>query len=109
MTTTLLDLTEGWTQEVGPFTLKSNLTPIDLTGLTVALVLKTNRGQEVSVATRVPTQTGGAIGQAYFTPDTEALVAANSPYTVHWQLTDTGGKVAFVPNGQADRINVYAP
>jgi len=40
----LLELTENWTDELGPFTLKNDGVAVDLAGLIVTLVLRDDLG-----------------------------------------------------------------
>mgnify|MGYP001324403865 CR=1 FL=1 len=101
---TLLTITEGWTQELGPFTLEIDDVAVDLTGWTVALILREKNGTQVaSPDTRVDNDP--TTGDVYWTPDgTEA--AAESPYSLHWQVTDGDGKVVYFPNTMADKVIV---
>jgi len=109
----LFDVVEGWTQELGPFVLRADGTPITLTGLTVTLLL---RGHGDADETAIP---GGQIrvaadqsadpGEVYYTPADGDLVNASSPYTIRWRITDSNGDHAYVPNGPADTLLVYRP
>jgi len=108
----ILDVVEGWTQELGPFMLRADGSPITLTGLTVTLIL---RGHGDTEETEIPSgqirvaDQGTDPGEAYFTPVAGDLVNASSPYTIRWRLTDGNGDHAYVPNGPADTITVYRP
>lgn len=105
----LLEIVEGWTDELGPFTLKADGTAIDLTGLTVELVLKGRDGVAVTTTGNTRVDDDETTGQVYYQPDADDLTNVGSPYTVHWKVTDGAGDVVFFPNGAADSIVVFKP
>lgn len=105
----LLEIVEGWTGELGPFTLKADGVAVDLTGMTVGLVLKKRAGETVSTLGNTRVDDAPNTGRVYYAPDADDMVNALSPYTVHWQVTDGVGKVVFFPNGAADTIVVFKP
>ena len=108
---TLLTITEGWTQTLDAFTLKANGTALSLTGLTVTMVLKDRNGDAVDTdgdLTPDPDQ-GTNPGVIRYTPDAADFVAAKSPYTVRFKVVDGDGAIAFFPNGEADQIVVVKP
>ncbi len=112
----LLSLTDGWTQQLGPFTLKVDNVPVNLGGFTVAMILHDPTGALVTPGGTVtvdPDQVNNP-GQVYYQPVATDFVyssafpyAHQQPYTLHWKVTDLANKVVFFPNGQADFINVY--
>lgn len=115
----LVDIVEGWTQELEPFRLWSDGAPVDLTGLTVDLVVKDKDGTDVPITrskVRVDsdqtwdavTETGGR-GKIYLTPTDGPFTNALSPYTIRAKVTDGSGKIAFWPNGAPDTIVVFKP
>ncbi len=104
----LLSVTEGWTGRLGPFVLKVDGTPQNLTGLTVALMLRGRNGELVTTTgdTELANQTTTP-GGVYWDPDAADLAYRQSPYRMHFQVTDGDGKTVFFPNGQPDEIAVY--
>ncbi len=107
---TILEVVEGWTQELGPFTLRIDGDPFPggLDGFTVALVLKGKTGTVVTADTRADDDQSANPGQVFYTPATDDLVAAESPYSMHWKVTDGNGKVVFFPHTKGDRLIVNA-
>ena len=105
----LLDIVEGWTGELGPFTLKADGTAVDLTGLTVALILRDRSGTAVTTAGDTRVHGTPTSGQVYYRPDAADMTAALSPYSAHWQVTDGSGYVVYFPNAAADTIVVFTP
>jgi hypothetical protein len=103
----LLDLTEGWTGPL-PFTLKADGTAVNLTGMTVTMVLKDNAGNDVTTTGDVVITTA-ASGLVTYTPDATDLLASGSPYTVRFQVVDGSSQTVFFPNGQPDEIKVWKP
>lgn len=105
----LLEIVEGWTGELGPFTLKADGVAVDLTGMTVALVLKDKDGAAVDTTGDTRVSGTPTSGKVYYAPGAADMTNAASPYTVHWSVTDAFGKVVFFPNGAADTIVVFKP
>jgi hypothetical protein len=106
----LLRIVEGWTAELGPFTLMADGVPINLTGLTVELELRpAGSTAYVDTAGNVRVDDDTTTGRVYYKPDAADFVAANSPYAMHWKVTDGDGNVVFFPNVGADLVNVYVP
>lgn len=104
----LLDVVEGWTDELGPFTLKADGVAVDLTGLTVALVLTDVYGATVTVAGTTRVDGTPSTGRVYYTPAAGDLRNALQPYKLRWRVTD-GADVVFFPNAAADTIAVFKP
>jgi len=110
----LFSIVEGWTKELGPFTLKIDGVPPSLLGMTVALQLRpVKRPGLFSDGTgdvRLAQTTDAlASGQVYYKPDAEDFTAAHSPYTLRWKVTDGNSDVVFFPNDAADTIVVQLP
>ena len=105
----LLDIVEGWTGELGPFTLKADGTAVDLTGMTVELILKDRSGTVVTTSGDTRVHGTPTTGQVYYQPDAADMTSAASPYSVHWKVTDGSGYVVFFPNSAADTIVVFKP
>jgi hypothetical protein len=103
--TKLLDVVEGWTEELGPFALLADGVAIDPTPYTVTLLLRDRFGAAVTTTSKTRTATAGA----YFTPAAGDLLAAKSPYHLHWKVVDGSGAVVFFPDAEADRIVVHRP
>lgn len=110
----LFTLTEGWTKELGPFTIRLNGAPLDLTGLTVELMLRpllTETYSTTAGEVRVDTdQVGMGKGQVYWKPDAADIKRAYSPYSVRWKLTDGQGNSIYVPNSTlGDTVEIVLP
>lgn len=110
----LTDITEGWTQELGPFTLLVDGAALDLTGFTVEAELRNDIGTAItSGSVRVASsQSTTGKGQVYYTPSAADLVwriggREFTPYSLRWKVTDGGGAVVFFPNGARDIIRVF--
>jgi hypothetical protein len=106
-----IDITEGWTQELPAFTLRMNGAPIELTGMTVALIVKPKKSNiaiDTSGDTRIdPDQSGAGKGKVYYKPDATDVKATRSPYLMRWKITDSAGNVVFAPHAKADVLNVH--
>lgn len=107
----LFEVVEGWTQELGPITLKMDGVALDLTGLTVVLALRGNDDQVITIAgsTRVASNQVTEKGHVYYTPAAADLTRAKSPINIRWKVTDGAGTIVFFPNAAADQIVVYEP
>lgn len=104
----LLDVVEGWTDELGPFTLKADGVAVDLTGMTVALVLTDVLGATVTIAGSTRVDSDPTTGKVYYQPTAADLTNALQPYKLRWRVTD-GADVVFFPNAAADTIAVFKP
>jgi hypothetical protein len=105
----MFKITEGWTTELGPFTLKNGGVAYNLDGMTVTLMLRGKGGILLEVPTgqiRKAVQAGGTVGQVYYKPLATDLDAEHSLYTVRWQVVDGADDVVFFPNGDPDYIEV---
>ena len=103
----LVEVVEGWTGRL-LFTLKSNGVAFNGTGMTLSgLALKGSDGVAVDVTGQFDWVAAGS-GTVYYDPAAGELLAAKSPYSVHYEVTSAGKKVYF-PNGAPGYINVYAP
>jgi uncharacterized phiE125 gp8 family phage protein len=91
-----LQLVEGWTGPIDE-TLKSNGVAVDLTGMTVELILQKATGAPVDTTGDVTVVTP-ASGLVRYSPDAADLVAAETPHVARWKVTDGGGKVVFFPH-----------
>lgn len=98
-------LVEGQTGPVDK-QLKVDGVALNLTGFTVALVLKTRAAVAVNTAGKVAVFDAAA-GKVRYNPGATDLTAANSPYRAHWQVTDGVSKVHFFPSGEAEIWTVH--
>jgi hypothetical protein len=109
----LVTIVEGWTDELGPFTLRKNGQPINLTDITVTLRLRPVQGTVYSDTVgdvRVEADQTTKPGQVYFKPDANDFSARKSPYSVRWQLVDASNNTRYIPNSKApDTIEVVKP
>lgn len=104
----LTELVEGWSGAL-PFTLNADGLPVDLTGMTVFLVLKDCEGTTIKDTTAGITLTLSTGGQLEYAPSTstgDLFLAARTPYTIRFRVKDALSKVVYFPNGDADLITV---
>jgi hypothetical protein len=102
---TLTEIVEGWTGAL-PFTLKADGTAINLTGLTVAIVLKDCHDYVVKNSTSGISVTGSTSGQVEYAPSSSDFAANRSAYRVRFKVTDSTGRIVYFPNGAANLIQV---
>ncbi|HEV8639640.1 MAG TPA: hypothetical protein VGV13_00900 [Methylomirabilota bacterium] len=88
------------------FQLRADGTALDLSGKTLALLLKDRNGASISVTTSIVTSASGVVR---YSPAASDLEAEKSPYSAHWKVTDSTGKDLFCPNGAPDRWSVFRP
>lgn len=108
MSAPLVSIVEGWTGAL-PFTLKADGTPVDLTGMTVKIVLKASDGTLVKDTTEGITVTASTAGQLEYAPSSSSgdLFLSNStPYRVRFQVTDALTKKVYFPNDEEELIEV---
>ena len=104
----LYDVVEHWTGRL-TFTLKLNGATFDGTGYTVQdCFLISATGNRVNMATKFGWATQ-ASGIAYIDPADGDLKAAESPYTVRFQIRDAASKDVFFPNEEPEKIKVRVP
>jgi hypothetical protein len=90
------------------FQLLDDGVPIDLSGMTVTLLLQDRLGATVSTTAMV-TVTSAAAGEVDFTPSTTAFfTVANGPYYARFKLVNSTGGVSYVPNGLRERWTIVA-
>lgn len=95
------DIVEGTS---GPleFQLLENGVAIDLTTITVTLLLEDRTGTTVSSPGTV-TVTDAMTGKVTLTPtNTAVFVASSGPYFARWKLTTTTPTVFYVPSSNRD-------
>lgn len=101
------DIVEGWTGNLD-FQLKSDGAVVNLTGMTVELILTDKDGAAITTAGNI-TVFDAANGKVRYIPDAADLDDAKSPYTARWKVTDGAGKIVFFPNGVSDVYLVRRP
>lgn len=105
----LCEVVEGWTDAL-PFTLEADGTPIDLTGLTVTLYLKDNRGTFIHSGTSAVTVLGaaGTSGAVSYTPQsTGELLSKRTPYKIRFKIsTANSSQIVYFPNIDEDILKV---
>jgi hypothetical protein len=96
-----IDVTEGWT---GPldFALMADGAPLNLSGLTIELVLRDRDDALITTTGWAATFGAPTEGRVRVSPTADALVHAVTPHRAHFKITDGGGKVVFFPGGDAD-------
>lgn len=111
----LTDITEGETQELGPFTLKVDGAAIDATGFTVVPEFRNDLGIKVTAVGTVrlaDNQSTTGKGKFYYTPVAADFTWRLGPsefvtYLVRWKVTDGAGTVVFFPNGAHGQFRVF--
>jgi uncharacterized phiE125 gp8 family phage protein len=91
-----LILVEGHTGVIDE-TLKTNGTAVDLTGMTVALLLQTANGTPVPTLGNVTVPSPSA-GLVRYSPAATDLVAIDTPHVARWKVIDAGGHIVFFPS-----------
>jgi len=91
-----LKLVEGHTGVIDE-TLKTNGTAVDLTGMTVTLLLQTAEGTPVPTLGNVTVPSPSA-GLVRYSPAATDLVAADTPHVARWKVIDAGGHIVFFPS-----------
>ena len=95
------DIVVGTTNDI-KFQLLDNGAPIDLTGITVTLLLEDRTGTTVASPGTVSV-TDATNGKVSLTPtNATVFVSANGPYYARWKLVDFTGKIGFVPSSTRD-------
>lgn len=114
MSNLLLSIANGWTAPLGPFTILADGVAVDLTGMTVEIVIRRPSGALVTplgTLTPDPDQVTNRGQVTYFPLATDFTWTTggqvHQPYRLHFRVTDSLSKVAYFPNGDADEIAVY--
>jgi hypothetical protein len=110
----LFSVAPGWTGILGPFTLKVDGEPINLSGMTVTPILRTASGALVTPTGIVEILDQNTNpGQVMYAPGEDDFVFECGCYatvqtcTIRWKVTDSADKVVYFPNGKPDSIAVY--
>lgn len=104
----IVSIVEGWTGAL-PFTLLADGSPVDLSGLTVKIVLKNAAGTTVKDTTAGITVTSATGGQVEYVPTSSSgdlFVASQTPYRVRFRVTDATPRSVYFPNDEEDLIEV---
>jgi hypothetical protein len=101
------EYTAGWTAPIEHSLLHDGAT-FNGAGMTPAIILTDKNGAAVSVSGSVA-WANSAVSRVRYSPAAADLVAAKSPYKMHWKVTDGAGKIAFYPQGAPIMLTVYAP
>lgn len=108
MSAPLMSIVEGWTGAL-PFTLLADGSPVDLTGLTVTVVIKDASGTIVKNGSSGVTVTASTAGQVEYLPSTSSgdlFLSASTPYRVRFRVTDAVTRSVYFPNDEEDLIEV---
>jgi len=105
MITPLTEVVEGWTGAL-PFTLNADGDPVDLTGMTVTIVLKDCDGTVINNSSSGITVTNATGGEVTYAPTSAAFVALKTPYKIRFRVVDALNKTVFFPNEDEDLIPV---
>lgn len=106
----LTEVVEGWSGAL-PFTLNADDVPIDLTGMTVQIILRTSRGvlvKDTSSGLTISSSesTAGRLSYSPATSSGNLFLVQHTPYQVRFRVTDALQKVVFFPNADPDLIKV---
>lgn len=105
MITPLTEVVEGWTGAL-PFTLKADGVAVDLTGMTVSIVLKNALGTSIKDSTAGVTVTNATGGTVEYAPSSSDFVAAHTPYKLRFRVVDALTKTVYFPNVDEDLLVV---
>ena len=108
MSIPLMSVVEGWTGAL-PFTLLADGSPVDLTGLTVHIVLKSADGVTVKDTTAGITVTASTAGQLEYAPSSSSgdlFLVSQTPYRVRFRVTDALSKKVYFPNDEEELVEV---
>ena len=103
-----LDIVQGWTEAI-EYQLSADGSPVNLNGMTVVFLLYPTFATTPKTLTGSVALTDAAAGKVTFTPGASDLKAADSPASIRWKVTDTGGNVAFFPRDLAEVWNIQLP
>lgn len=108
MSQPLISIVEGWSAPLR-VTLLVDEVPVDLTGLTVKIVLKNNAGTIIKDTTEGVSVTASTAGQVEYSPATSSgdlFLSASTPYKVRFRVTDALSKSYYHPSDEEDLIEV---
>ena len=111
----LFEVTEGWTEPLGPFTLLADGVPMSLTGKITTIVLRRASGTLVTPGGTVvpdPDQITNP-GQLMYLPHANDFIWESNlhtnaqTYQLHWKVVDGAQKVAYFPSGEPAEVIVH--
>lgn len=108
MSAPIMSIVEGWTGAL-PFTALADGSPVDLTGLTLKIVLKNASGTLVKYTSSGISVTGSTSGQWEYLPSSSSgdlFLAAETPYRVRLEATDATPRKVYFPNDEEELIEV---
>lgn len=107
----LFETVEGWTQELGPYTLRfgASASAADLTGKTITAIIRTKSGAYVTTGVTVRVDDSPTTGRVYLTFAAEAILNAAAPYHIRFKGVDGAGKVVFWPENGEYQFVVFKP
>ena len=98
------EFTEGWTAPI-EYDLLNDGASFDGSGMTPGIALMDKDGKSVPVAGSVE-WAAASLSRIRFNPDANDLLAAKSPYTVHFRVTDAL-RTATYPQGEGFIWNIW--
>lgn len=101
----LTEIVEGWTGAL-PFTLNADDVAVNLTGLTVQIILKDSFGTTILDSSSGVTVTGSTAGQVEYAPTSTDFLASGTPYKIRFRVIDALAKRVYFPNADEDLIKV---
>ena len=105
MASPVITIVEGTTADLR-FQLLQDGSAIDLTGVTVTVLLADRSGAPVSSPGTVSTVTATE-GKIQLVPTDETVfVASRGPYHARWKLVDGSSKISYVPSSSRDVWNI---
>ena len=108
----LTEIVEGWSGAL-PFTLNADGTPVDLTGMTVHIVLRSSTGytpiKDTTAGIVVSTSETGRVSYAPATSSGNLFLASKTPYSVRFRVTDALTRIVYFPNGDDAILKVNRP
>lgn len=108
MSQPLMSIVEGWTGAL-PFTCLADGSPVDLTGLTLNIIVKNQAGTIVKQSSSGITVTASTAGQWEYSPSSSSgdlFLASQTPYRVRLKVTDAQSKSVYFPNDEESLIEV---
>lgn len=104
----LTEVVEGWSGAL-PFTLRADDVPVDITGMTVHIILKDKDGTVMKDTTEgltITSATGGLVTYSPATSSGDLFTAAKTPVYIRFRVTDAIQKKVYFPNADEDLIKV---
>lgn len=110
MASPLFETVEGWTQELGPFTLRfgASATASDLTGKTITAVIRTLEHVYVTEGFTARVDDDPETGQVYLSIADYANLPTGT-YHIRFKGVDGAGKAVFWPETGDYQFVIYRP